>query len=237
MNSRRSLRQKVVRLIYIDEAGIDEPAPVLVLAGVIVKDDQWRSIEEEIDRLIFNQVPESLREGWEFHGHELFFGNSQLSKAGLTKVPRWKLLKDILKVVLKYHLPVICSVTTKNEMTGVFGEYKQSELVSIGFWACCGIANRWLAAYAPTDVGMLIADNAEGQAGRIKAHRAYRKHSAMPMRNLVDTVHFADSRDTWGLQLADCCAYVIKRHETGKTDVRPFYDLIADEIYDRWKFP
>jgi len=37
--------------------------------------------------------------------------------------------------------------------------------------------------------------------------------------------------------LADCCAYVIKRHETGKADVRPFYDLIAGAIYDRWNFP
>jgi hypothetical protein len=57
------------------------------------------------------------------------------------------------------------------------------------------------------------------------------------MRNLVDTVHFSDSRDTWRLQLADCCAYVIKRHETGKPDVHPFYDLIVGSIYDRWKFP
>ena len=232
------LSQKVVRLIYIDEAGIDDRAPVVVLAGVIVEDKQWRSIERDIDDLILAQVPQSLRENWEFHAYELWCDkDSKLRKAGMTRDQRLQLLTDFLKIALKHRLPIICAIATKAKVSAIVPKYKRDDFVSIGFWACASVANRWLADHAPPDVGMLIADNADGATRRIKAFRYYRKLSALPMRNLVETVHFADSRDTWGLQLADCCAYVIKRQETSKADVKPFYDLIAEAIYDGWKFP
>lgn len=69
---------RLVRLVYMDEAGTGNPEhePFLVVAALIVDaDKQLVALERHIERLIVRWIPEHQREGFVFHAKELFNGN------------------------------------------------------------------------------------------------------------------------------------------------------------------
>jgi hypothetical protein len=81
-----------VRLIYLDEAGISNPAeePLLVVAGVMINADlQFKQIEAHLDELLSKHVPEDQRETTVFHAMELFHGTKQFHR------DRWPLQKRL----------------------------------------------------------------------------------------------------------------------------------------------
>jgi hypothetical protein len=53
----------------------------------------------------------------------------------------------------------------------------------------------------------------------------------LQLYNFVDALHFADSRETFGLQLADCAAFLIKRHLMERSDSEVFYKIIEPHIF------
>jgi hypothetical protein len=48
---------------------------------------------------------------------------------------------------------------------------------------------------------------------------------------MVDDIYFGDSKDSLGIQIADMCGFIIRRHLSGKTDSEYLYDQIKDDIY------
>ena len=67
----------VVRLAYMDEAGISNPQqePYLVVAGVIIHADKnLVEIERYLDRLVAQYIPVEHQQDFVFHATELFNG-------------------------------------------------------------------------------------------------------------------------------------------------------------------
>jgi hypothetical protein len=55
---------KIVRLVYLDEAGISNPAhePWLVVAGIVINaDKQFKLIESYLDELVKKHIPQEKR--------------------------------------------------------------------------------------------------------------------------------------------------------------------------------
>jgi hypothetical protein len=52
----------------------------------------------------------------------------------------------------------------------------------------------------------------------------------VPLRQVRDTVHFAEKADSRLLQLADVCAFVVKRHLMKKDDVSSFHDALKGQL-------
>jgi hypothetical protein len=48
--------------------------------------------------------------------------------------------------------------------------------------------------------------------------------------HIVETVHFAEKAESMPLQVADTCAFVIKRRLMDKEDAGEFYGLLRNEI-------
>jgi hypothetical protein len=72
---------KIVRLVYLDEAGISskEDEPFLTVAGIIVDaDSKLNSIENHLERLVMRHIPAQHREGFVFHATELFNGGGKV---------------------------------------------------------------------------------------------------------------------------------------------------------------
>jgi hypothetical protein len=70
-----------VRLIYTDEAGTSAKEPVCVVASVIVHgDQQWRPLENEVQRIVKERVPSNLKEKFIFHATEVFSGGKKIDR-------------------------------------------------------------------------------------------------------------------------------------------------------------
>jgi hypothetical protein len=63
-------REKILRCVYLDDAGFgtEKNEPIAVVAAVLVKaDQQWKSIERDVNDIIQPLVPEQDRANFEFH--------------------------------------------------------------------------------------------------------------------------------------------------------------------------
>src|ERR1700722_7908440 len=77
-------RQKIVRLVYLDEAGVSNPAqePVLVVAGVIVNPDrQWKELEAYFRDLAHTLFPDDDPYRFVFHAKDIFHGSGPFNRS------------------------------------------------------------------------------------------------------------------------------------------------------------
>lgn len=230
---------KLVRLIYLDEAGnsgtnLDDPTqPIHVVGGIIIKDSQWLQIESEVNILIAHLVPRVAdREGFEFHAGDMFQGH------GIFDGWPWGARKDALELLLNlfvsHNLPIVWGAVDKQK-------HKEKYVYpaaphDLAFLLCAERAERWFKNNAKDDVGMFIADETKSKTDMKKSFREYRRKIDFGGRgdcleHIIDTIHFADSRETFGIQLADAANYFIKRHLIGSARAEPFYKIIERNIY------
>jgi hypothetical protein len=59
-----------------------------------------------------------------------------------------------------------------------------------------------------------------------------RRHFGLPLKRIIDTVHFADKRDARPLQLADLCAFTLGRVAKDHTVPAYVFNIIWKHL--RW---
>jgi hypothetical protein len=230
----------LVKVIYIDEAGSSFEEPVFTWAAVVIRDSQWLKLEREAQAIIDHFVPEELQSDFEFHACDLFGGSENWfpwrNRTG--KELRFEILTEFISLIKRYRLPIIeCSWKRDGERDAGINKLRQG----VAFSVCVDSVERWFVQNARADVGMLIAD-VQGQRRDeaifkeeiLRARRVsslYRRRAAL--RHIVDTIHFAGSHESIGLQLADACAFFIKRHHAAKPndEANQFYELLRSRIF------
>ena len=245
----------LVRLAYIDEAGIGNPSqePFLVVAAVLVHGDvQWQPLESYINGLIEHYIPEEKREGFVFHALELFSGGRFFDRETWPKNKRWEILEAIIQIPAHFDLPVSFGFLERATFSDdALRQGHQDKRVihvashAMAFGHCEIGIERWMRSTAPNEVAMLIAEDTDLVKATLKEAHSFLRNPKkvaasnfsvspdLPLTKLIDTIHFASKQDSSPLQIADVCAYIIKRDLMGKTDSKHFYNLLAPQLI--WK--
>ena len=225
----------LVRLIYLDEAGISNPAhePYLVVAGVIIHGDrQWKALDEDLWNLVCKYIPENDRKGFVFHAYELFSGGKYFNRETWPREKRWEILDAIIGLIEKYKIPIVHGyvdraafkktaeeVLPKND----WGRINLSQMMhGAAFTECARRAQEWMEIYGGSEVGIFIAEDTPQVKRFIKAIHAELRNPASaifqikklplgPLLKIIDTIHFAQKTETSILQIADVCAFIFKR--------------------------
>lgn len=230
------LGHNLVRLLYLDEAGTDFKSPHLCVAGVIVHGDkEWPEIDRRINALVEQHIPEKDRIEFFFHAKDIFHGAKYFDR----RKPEWKdqdkrvaILNDLAAIIEELHLPVVCGNYEKDKYgIGIIRaedgpQLKGSVIHTAAAMDCLLWADRWLAEYSPSELATVVHEDG-AQAKRIikQAVRVLRRDDLMasaglgalkgryglPLKRIIDTVHFADKPGATPLQLADLCAFIIGR--------------------------
>jgi Protein of unknown function (DUF3800) len=216
-------------------------------------DKQWREVERAIDNLIATYIPEDDRLDFVFHATDIYHGSRYFDRAKWDRPTREDILKGLAKIIADYHLPIVVGGYKKDRFAAgqnLFEEHetnlKHSVMQLTSAMDCALWADRWLARYAPQENAMIVAEDADRVKPMIKrAIRTLRSENAleregisecdrlelgMPLKRIVDTVHFAAKADSKPLQLADLCAFSINRVMKGK----PMDEVILDIIFRHW---
>jgi hypothetical protein len=230
---------KIVRLVYLDEAGISNPKqePFLVVAGVVVNaDSQFKAIELHIDHLIQKHIPLDKQHGCVFHAMELFHGTKRFRRDVWPFEKRLEILDDLAAIPRKFDLPICFGVTDRIEIPSLLMGPTTPKLLELivhahSFFKFVCQVEIVMRATAGEEVAMLIAEDREIMRKMLKlAHSLFRgrlpkeyqidlerfKQDAltrilMPLERIVETVHFAQKAESSLLQVADICAFAIKR--------------------------
>lgn len=234
------LGHNLVRLVYLDEGGTDFKAPVLAVAGVLVHGDyEYPEIDKRILALIDKFIPEPDRLGFVFHATDVFHGSRYFDRRKPrwdTIEKRMPIIDGLAAIIDDLHLPIVSG----NYRKGKFGpehpiwetppddKLKGKFLHSSAVMDALMRADKWLDKYSPTELATVIHEDGTPakkmiknivrtmrnrdlmQAKGFEDTAFYERHS-LPLKRIIDTVHFAEKADARPLQLADLCAFVLAR--------------------------
>jgi|GEM_PF-1574804 len=245
---------KLVKLFYLDESGISKHEAVLVVAGVAINaDDQWMEVEQYIDQLISQHVPQENRDGFSFHATDLFHGSGEVfdrNKYPLDQSHR--ILKKILEIPSRFRLPVVFGYLRKRQVppsaTKRFRRAENSKNHAMVYALCALAAERFMKDRTPFgEITMLVAENntetqrfvkemhgvLKGQnAHAMSMHGMFESLSdqyvgLLPITKIKDTVHFVEKKDAVLLQIADACALIIRYAIEEKQGGQPFVNALS----------
>jgi len=250
-----------MRLIYMDEAGIGDPRhePFLVVAGLLVNADRHaKHLEAALARVREKHCPDAPKD-FVFHTTHIFSGESghrYFARERWPKEKRWAILDDLARIPKEYDIPIVHGHIERAPLLEI--EVEKGPIVSardrmlvqysVCFFLCTTRADWWLRHHAPSrEVGMAIAeDNRDVRESLRRMHSFAQRpdntaallpgwETYLPFRKIIDTVHYAEKQRSALLQLADLCAFVIKRQLMGLS--RPvsergrFYDSLQSQHY------
>lgn len=246
-----------MRLVYVDEAGISsaKQEPFLVVAGVIVDGDkQLRGVSRQLGKIVERNIPPEHHGNFVFHATELFNGGGKVFKRSAPDEPdpEWPLQKrlliaDELAATLKKHnLRIAFGSVERAKFPHTFPPRSMSAAeLTIGahvtaYMVCAIHVDQWLRQQTDDEVCMMIVEDNEQARKLIRETQSHNQRhdinltddqrKILPLKRIMEDPLFQPKRRSSVLQLADFCAYVIKRRLMKDARYDRFYDVIARQI-------
>jgi hypothetical protein len=250
-----------VRLIYVDEAGISNltQEPFLVVAGVVVDADrQFKLVEAHLDELVDKHISKESHDGFAFHAMEIFHGTRRFDRNIWPFEKRLEILDDLAAIPRKFDLPVCYGITNRVILPKNLPDASPTHLAGVAhanaLFKCALQAELILRATAEKEVGMLIAEDRDQVRKMLKSSYALLRGRVtdeykaavdfdsvrvgafgklIPLERIVETIHFAQKSESSLLQVADLCAFAIKRDLMKSSHSDRLYNAIRDQIIFR----
>jgi hypothetical protein len=245
----------VVRVVYIDEAGLSKPSeePHLVVAGVLVHvDHQLNAIENHLDRLMHRHIPSEHHEGFVFSAKHLFNCDNKVFKRNDPEWPierRLKIADELAAIPQKFKLPIalgwIDRATFADDMK-LPSELTTSERLiaqhAMAFMNSAMMVEHWMRRNTKNEVCMLVAENNDkakkfiSDVQRFHQDRKFaltlsegaREH--FPLKKIKEDPLFQPKRQSHPLIVADFCAYVWKRILMGDGKYSRFFEIFRKHV-------
>jgi len=175
---------KLLRLVYLDEAGLSKPSqePFLVVAGVIVDPDRKLiAIERHIARIAQRYLPEEHLAGFVFHAAELFNGGGKVFERkrpnfiGPIEWPierRLLIADELAKIPRKFDLDIALGWINRQEVADIYELPKditpaKKTIVEhvLSYAQAAAMVEHWMRENASDEVCLLIAeDNSQSRS-------------------------------------------------------------------------
>jgi Protein of unknown function (DUF3800) len=242
----------LVRFIYLDESGISTKERVTVVAGVIVNaDKELSSVEEGVQSIIADCIPEEYQEGFSFHATDLFHGGGRFfDRRHFPREVSHEILKKLIHVTAEFRLPIVYGYSEKTALYDTFKKARPKHAAAIHHaytYSLCAIAaERYMRDSAEeSELATLILENNENAQKVIKlVHSSLqrRKPDEELLAHLADLEQMAPgcvpitkikhdplfmSKENHVLQIADACAFTIRRFLEDKSDIKEFCDVLT----------
>lgn len=241
-----------MRNIYVDEAGISG-APQenisLVVALIVHADTQWRPVIQEMARLVTEYVPKPRQFNFTFHAKELFARN---------KFPDWEyeqrklLMCGMMSIPRRFHIPMAIGAVRRNANNWTGWPVKKMSKQEIdhlmSFVFCMGAADAFVRQYCGEEVAHVFAERVpriEQQLNRAvgllrgrplalsddgnPASSEINEKTHLYVTRIIDEVHFMGRFYGPFLQIADACAFGLRRRYHALTSGEQFLRAIVGD--------
>jgi hypothetical protein len=230
----------------MDASGLSNPEhePFVVVAGVMIDaDKQWKKITNYLSEMVDEFAPDEHRSEFAFHATELFSGTKNFHRDHFNKELRWQILDEILSLPARYNLPVFWASITREDAAKQIT--KVAPIVAAQAIAVMGTAlaaDRWLEVNAENELAQMIMEN--DSQSRTTIHTVHRLFTdpdhffdtfpkyehPLSVKRIIYPIHFEDKYESSALQIADACAFAIKRHLMKKPEADRFYSPLKRQI-------
>lgn len=230
------LDRHLSRLIYFDPSGEGSEAkePIVVVAAVIAHvDDQMRAINADV-RKLRELLPSDRRVEFEFKADRLFahirkFGDESKYKA---------VVIEFLKMMRKHEVNIQWSAVHRIGFTAIRKPDSKVSARDMAFLITTLLVEIWFRQKAPNEGGICIADRGRAEKPMHEMVHEFRTIGipqiprVSTFDHLVDTITFADSKASTGVQMADFANYLKRLNLMNDRFTEPFFEIIRS-LYDR----
>lgn len=239
--------ERLLRFVYVDEAGISAHEPVAVVAGVIVNADKdWKQLEDYLLDVRDAYIPLKNREGFVFHAKDISAGNKLYADPEVWPKER---RQDFIKEVL-YARPLLgFSVSIGIARMQPHHNGASHALIRhlLAYSACVAGCEQYMREFGEDgEIAMIIAEDTPSAKSHIKKvhsdlvsrspeYPAFRE--ILPVRHIVDTVHFAGKDQSPLLQFADACAFAFRRYLAGYSESEAYVEALVGPLGSLADFP
>lgn len=249
---------RLVRLVYVDEAGISSPEqePYLVVAGVIVDGDrQLRGVSRHLDKIVNRHIPDEYKADFIFHATELFNGGGKVFKRAAKDDPKpeWPLERrlaiadELASIPRKFNLRISLGWIERARFPHIPppvpmtpGRVNVHAHVT-AYMICALHADHWLRQQSKDEICMMVVEDNDQARKLIREtqNENQNRHlevtneelrGLLPFKRIMEDPLFQPKRRSSVLQLADFCAYVCKRRFMRTRHYDRFFDVLAPWI-------
>jgi hypothetical protein len=230
---------RMAELVYIDETGsVGKGAreqPKLILASVVVDEAQVKPLADRMQELQRDHLGH-ISHKFEFHGSEIWSWYGPWR--GKAPAARLAVLESVVGLLDELSLSVIHTRIDKASLSATYhGAYdKNSYLLALQF--LLEKLDGWRTDAA---LRIIVADEAkehELRAIKLVSEMQTWGVGLVPsrkLRSIIDSIHFVDSKVSYGVQLADVIAFILHRatlhtqnHPNADEAVRRMRQTIAE---------
>lgn len=230
-------RCSVVRVVYSDETGtgsiVEEPLTV-VSAIMMNLDSQWQPVYRDLEAV-------RPKPSFEFKGSRLF----RDLRNGRRRAQADDILRAVLSIPARHHVPIFYAAIDR---TGYArrpqaDRNNKSKPYDMALVFCLRSVHGYVYTLMPQERVLWIADKTCAEKVTRQAHHFIQRlaeqtpdemnsgvKGIMPQSLIVDAIYFGDSQQSAALQLADVCCSTINLHLQGDARVKPYYQLIKQQI-------
>lgn len=248
---------KLVRVTYIDESGLSRKEPILIQAGVIVHgDDQLIPVEEHLECLVEKHIPVDKRDGFFFHATDIYGGGDKKcmfhDKDEWPEDRRWAILDDLAAIPAQFDLPVCIGMIQKATFPLPEGTDRNNPKTlreidvaqhAMAIIQCEVGVELWLRKNTEREITHIIAENNdEVRLAAREAHTLLRNpqeilaaggpanHPVYPFKRIRDGLQFTTKAESRLLQVADVCAWAMRRYVNFAPNARRFFEPIGRKV-------
>lgn len=221
-----------VRVLYMDESGIGQikSDPFLVVAGVIIHaDTQWAELAKRLDRLLTTTTPVGTPKPRFLHAKDIFHGSGEFPRATWSQELRNWLLERIGSLINEFKLPVVwLGIDRKRyarENPNISPQEQLETAYLVGAVGCFMQAERLMREeHLSGEVCSIVMEQNHELQKRIPEMVSFMRNPGddtknllpgwervMPLSKLIDTPACQPKTASSILQLADYCAFALKR--------------------------
>jgi hypothetical protein len=257
------LGSKLMRFIYMDEAGTSADEPLVVEVALIVEADQQVHLAERLIDETLGAVPVNFRDAFVFHADQVW--NDRKYRDCWAMADRLAFLKRMMGLRLRLRIPLVFAFSRKPPSSEgvVKPEDRQRLHQGVAFDLCVGLADKFIRdrcginetaaivheqnqnmdrvlrsilrnrRLAPVNIPGVAPTAEEKRLGYIKQETDHR------VERIRNSIFFARKDDDPLLCMADACAFGLRRYFTELEFGAEFGRAVLGQelIFEDWRSP
>lgn len=179
-----------------------------------------------------------FKDEFEIHSSELFTGNR--NSKGVQYANRLQIIDGMIEVLVNHQLPIIYVIIYKQRHAAKYKHPEPPEELAFMFFI--EQFEEYLETLEGDKTGLIISDKT-GWEEKFKLdlleyqQNATKYYFSKQISNVIDTIHFVDSKDSYCVQASDVVTYLILRKKRGDSRWDAQYQRMSPSIIKRRGFP
>lgn len=232
---------RLLRFIFMDEAGTSPSQPVTVVVGVIIDADQALARAEMLMREALLSIPKELGANYKYSAKDIW-GNPAYPKFW-PMADRIDLIKSILRIPRILKQAISFSVFWKNDDSYISFEAIRKLRIDrniyshmMAFSHCVVMSDKFIRDKCGVEIGMIIAEDHELRSVLAASLNVYRTNpillrphgliksveeeklgywkqvGSLKISRIRESIHFVGKGDDNLVWIADTCAWAIRKY-------------------------